>query len=248
MEMDFVEEQNMEMEALESIYMADFVQTSSTSCEIYLQPFTDDDSNVAVTLIAEFPSKYPSVIPSISIEINRGLNEYQRQQLVCLAHETAQNNVGSAMLFSVAEELKSWMMDNNVKLMTEHEQILERKMRREDQKHSRNVVQSDGGASDDDYCNVSESQAVQNGTMLTVENFNLWKEKFEREIKVVWEEEDKLNMDPEASKRMTGKKYFETHALSSVFLAAIEQECERDQGFTISSELYRTGAVDDDLS
>jgi hypothetical protein len=50
--MDHAEEQSMELEALEAIFMDDFVRMSDTSCQIFVQPFsTDDDEESCGMLI-----------------------------------------------------------------------------------------------------------------------------------------------------------------------------------------------------
>lgn len=84
--------------------------------------------------------------------------------------------------------------------------------------------------------------------MLTLENFAEWKAKFDAEIRERWREEDQRNADLEAAKRMTGKAYFESHALSGTFLDAIERECDQQQlGVDISADLYQDDVGDDDF-
>lgn len=39
----------------------------------------------------------------------------------------AEENLGTAMVFTIAEALKEWLVNNNVKALTEHEKIVERK-------------------------------------------------------------------------------------------------------------------------
>lgn len=45
-----------------------------------------------------------------------------------------------AMVFTIAEAIKAWMMENNVRALTEHEKVVERKLQRD---RERGVVDAD---------------------------------------------------------------------------------------------------------
>ena len=59
---------------------------------------------------------------------------------------------------------------------------------------------------------------------MTPENFAAWKEAFDKEMRAAWLKEDEAEIDMEKSKRLSGRQYFEQHAGSASFLAALEAE------------------------
>ncbi|KAF0753647.1 hypothetical protein AaE_005637 [Aphanomyces astaci] len=65
---DYAEEQTMEVEALESIYMDDFakVQDSPLSMKVKLVPDQNGGINhVALSLVFTMPAKYPDALPLV---------------------------------------------------------------------------------------------------------------------------------------------------------------------------------------
>lgn len=117
------EEQEMEAEALQAIFDEQF-EMSDGKWSIQIYPETGDEdemeelNNVGCKLIVELPEAYPDdegAIPMFQIEILKGLAEEHIELLKNLASEEAVANAGSPSIFAVAERLKEWLLDNNVK-------------------------------------------------------------------------------------------------------------------------------------
>ena len=72
--MDPAEEQAMEVEALESIYMDDFkkVGDAPLKMEIHLTP-GEEENHVAIFLDVVAPPEYPEVQPEITVRVDKGL-------------------------------------------------------------------------------------------------------------------------------------------------------------------------------
>lgn len=121
---DHAEEQEMEAEALTAIFDSHFeICSSSQPCQwsISLYPETGDPSeldelnHVACKLLATIPIDYPESLPELSVEIVKGLADEHVTLLEDLAREEAEANHGVPSIFAVAERLKEWLLENNVK-------------------------------------------------------------------------------------------------------------------------------------
>ena len=117
-----VEEQQYEAEALEAIYDTHFSSTISndglTQWHIDLLPDMSDleNNHVACKLIADLPVDYPhGNLPVLSIRVTKGLAPEHADIIENLAQAEAQANEGAPSIFAVAEKIKEWMMENNVK-------------------------------------------------------------------------------------------------------------------------------------
>lgn len=94
-----------------------------------------------------------------------------------------------------------------------------------------------------------EESPIIEGTEVTKENFMEWKLKFDVELDELWRIEDERELDEEKTMRLTGKQYFERHAGSAAFLAALRAQEEEDDEVLVDStddkkELYQ---INDDL-
>lgn len=121
------EEQEMEAEALEAIFMESFKVVKDSQpfrWSVRLAPVDcggdavedEKENHVVVNLLAEIPLDYPeSSPPEIDVEVVRGLAEEQRRQILDLAKEEAEANAGMAAIFTVCEAVREWLGENNIK-------------------------------------------------------------------------------------------------------------------------------------
>jgi hypothetical protein len=109
----------MEAEALESIFVGDFeqVSTSPYHWRVKLQPFPaeDEENHVIASLEAKIPPNYPLEIPELTITSLKGLTSEQLQILSELAKKSSEDNVGMAMIYTICEEIKEWLVAHNEK-------------------------------------------------------------------------------------------------------------------------------------
>jgi hypothetical protein len=118
---DHAEEQEMEAEAMGAIFDTHFCLLSSSpqhqwSVEIYPETGDDDLNHVACKLLVELPSDYPDgSLPIVNVEILKGLAPDHCTVLKTLAEEEAESNFGVPSIFAIAERLRDWLVENNVK-------------------------------------------------------------------------------------------------------------------------------------
>lgn len=222
---DQEEEQAMEIEALEAIFLEDCevvspVAPREVNITIYPIPGDDNDSEnkVGIKLNLKLPKEYPTVLPDMKIEGLKGLTEKHTQILLETAKEEAENNLGMPMIFTISEILKEWLIENNrdqtdqsmyAQMMAKVEDAEREKQKDEEYKQRwENAENEDGGVDQDDEDIVRPVT----GTVVTSENFTEWLNKFAKEKE---EERLKLSATKDKSKsdapdaHMTGREYFE---------------------------------------
>ncbi|KAI9905666.1 hypothetical protein PsorP6_013769 [Peronosclerospora sorghi] len=155
---DYKEEQAMEVEALEAIYMDDFVRLGW-------------NSTVALLLQAEIPETYPNVAPKVCIAsslsittdigllttglcndcqldviVKKGLAESQVKEIKQLLAQQVNENMGMAMMYTLSEAVREYIVENNREGNdgSEHQEMLrrmEQKKRKEEKVEADKIEQ-----------------------------------------------------------------------------------------------------------
>eukprot|EP01006_Ploeotia_vitrea_P045761 TRINITY_DN66967_c12_g5_i1.p1 TRINITY_DN66967_c12_g5~~TRINITY_DN66967_c12_g5_i1.p1 ORF type:complete len:264 (+),score=165.67 TRINITY_DN66967_c12_g5_i1:2-793(+) len=206
------EEQELEVEALQSIFEDDFEVLATKPnrvLQLRVAPNTGDgDDNHVVALVkVTLPAKYPEVVPDIQIIKEKGLVNKQIKILAKLANEAAEENVGEVSVFSISEAVKEWLADHNTP-------------------PSGSADDDDGfsldgsGAGDDDDAQADYVPLVPPGTITTPESFMEWKKLFDEEQAKLRgaDAEDDEKKDAETAKKgkLTGKQIFQLELAKEV--------------------------------
>lgn len=192
-ESNHAEEQSMELEALEAIYADAFSMTSEKPLEwrIHLEPTeggAGEVNHVGINFICRIPEQYPDEAPDVDVEVAKGLTPKQCEELVLLARTQAQENVGMAMGYTIAECLKEWLADNNVPSAVDgsmHGEMLRRmaegdRGRQKIQDEQERAAKARAEDEEDDETIRRRRQA--DGTPVTRESFTAWKAAFDLEM------------------------------------------------------------------
>ena len=84
---------------------------------LYPEQHGEGVNYVGIKVIAKIPVDYPESLPTIEIEILKGLSDDHKQELAIMAAEEAEANLGLPSIFAVCERLREWLAENNVKGM-----------------------------------------------------------------------------------------------------------------------------------
>lgn len=122
--MNHVEEQEMEVEALQSLFFHDneLELVSPTNFVINLLPFPDEEeeNHVSASLEFTYPATYPEVLPEVSVRKVAGLSEKKeavfRDEVMANAMAEAEPSLGMPMVYIIAEVVQNWLRDNNEKV------------------------------------------------------------------------------------------------------------------------------------
>jgi len=232
--MDYDEEQRLELEALESIFMEDYRLVEAEmprKVGVKLVPVPGEDAlgsaenAVAIEVLFTLPEKYPEVLPEMEVHPLKGLTEKSCEHLLELAKEESEANAGMPMIFTVAERLKDWLVENNRDHTDQsmHAQMLlkfeeEEAARKSVEEAERRRYRIEQGLSAGEQGIDEDKPRKIEGTPVTLESFNDWQEKFIAEIKKRKAERAALDVSnsartkaqagAKADAHLSGREYF----------------------------------------
>lgn len=203
---DLLEEQAMEVEALESILMDDMVvidgseaidgATHAPCYQITISALGDgeeedpDDAKqqARLGLVFSHTMTYPEEPPLIRCLSVEGLFDSELKEVEQVLKEHASNSLGMSMIFDLVNEAREWMRTRAgvVDIIEETPEMIQRRLEEEAEERLRAM------------------RAV--GTAVTVDAFNEWVTRFEQETGIA--ASDAAQAKANAS-RITGRKYFE---------------------------------------
>jgi len=188
--MDYKDEQNNEIEALDSIYSGEMEILGSTPHHKFIIPIKseeyepDTDKGLTCKLKFSYTAKYPEEAPEVEICDSENFEEEDEPLLKEHIIQQAQENLGTVMIFTLVSSAQEW-------LNTKWDEIRKRR---------------------EEYAILKEKEAEEaerrrfEGTRVTVESFLAWKARFDTELgaKKVQDREDK------ETRKLTGRELFLT--------------------------------------
>lgn len=248
---DHAEEQEMEEEALEAIYDTHFEKVASSKWSLDIYPESGDPSDldelnhVAVRLLIDLPADYPELsVPSLQVEIIKGLADEHKDELEALAFEAAASLEGTPSIFAVAEILREWLVDNNQKGLDDvsmHAQMMRKKKQGEKaEQKAQETFEAQVALEEITQAEQEELEVRkrrEEGTPCNMENFLAWRARFEAEMAAEKENEvedtdaiKKSNKKKEVDKtgRITGRQHFADQSTNLEALEAAAEQAERD--------------------
>lgn len=234
---DYKSEQADEIEALESIYMENFAvveESPLTKIRLLLEPERDygDEAEdavmfVSLKLFCTFPDTYPDVMPEITVEPVKGIDERQVRQLTDKLAAEAEASVGLAMVFNLAEVAKDWLTENN-KDMDEsaYQDMLERMGHKDESSGGAKAAAAPEEEEDDDF---TKARRLTDGKPVTPDSWKKWFDNFIKETRA----------SKVVSDKATGRELFERND------ASVDKFKETED--KLDAEIELTGANEEDL-
>lgn len=185
---DYNEEQQNEIEAIQSIYPQEYNEISSNprcfSIEVKTEDYGEDSEDGAMCEVKfTFTECYPDEVPYLEIVRYANIDDEDKRELEDYLQSQASENIGMVMVFTLVSALQEQL---NV-------QIDERK-RRHEEEQTRIKEEKE-----------KEEKAKFEGTRLTVQSFLDWHEKFLAETRSSSGRPIKNISGP---KKLTGKELF----------------------------------------
>jgi hypothetical protein len=211
--MDYAEEQQQEIEILQSIYPDELTVYSPTEFDINILLETASERNHRLKLVISYPETYPEVEPELKVQFGELLEgdyleedsdseseaenkvviiaetvDLSKQDLTDLQNELideAADNVGMPSVFTLASSLKD-----------RAEQLFEQKVKTQQKRYDEDMLARE-----------REEQKKFYGTKTTPETFKEWREKFRKELRIDERIIERKNAYHKG--KMTGKQIFE---------------------------------------
>jgi len=185
---DYTEEQQNELEALQSIYPDEFEDFGADGFRIIVRPDEQDEEAPSVlALNVKYTPNYPDELPEFHVESIEGeLTDEQRERIVSTLTASAEESIGMAMIFTMVSMLQEEL----------YQVISEGKQAR---------IEAE-------LAKVRLAEEAENrkfkGTPVTVELFLSWKMKFDKEM-ADKEQEAKGRIKTDGKPKLTGRQLFE---------------------------------------
>ncbi|GAB4842432.1 hypothetical protein Ancab_012404 [Ancistrocladus abbreviatus] len=219
---DYVQEQEMEIAALEAILMDDFkeihsgqsgLSTSSRCFQISIYPQDDETDEsasnpVQLGLIFSHTERYPDEPPLLNVKSLQGISAEDLKTLKGKLEREASDNLGMAMIYTLFTSAKEWL--------------------------SERFAQDSGtyNAAEDEI--AKDEVVIPHGEPVTTETFLAWRERFEAELAL-----ERAKLMPESAltapkeKKLTGRQWFESGRAAAAARGTLpisEESEEEDEG------------------
>jgi len=222
---DHKEEQELELEALTSIYPDEFSLIESDPCcfqvSIACEPEKpeDEDCKVYARLQFTYVDTYPDDPPVIEVRSYEGMDDTDAENLQEFLHQEAQENLGMAMVFTLVSAAQEKLIDFMDKLKNKKE---DEKLRKEKE--------------------AEEAERKKfTGTPVTLETFVAWRRAFEQEVM-----QNKNTKEENFKGKLTGRQLFEQDAsMENSDAAFLEGEVKVDE--SLFQEMDDLDLDDEDL-
>lgn len=256
---NYAEEQELEVEALQSLFEVDkeFETISSTEFKIKLVPDPTGDTvnHVGLTLHITYTSEYPETAPEWEFEKIKGLPDPKTDELKAKVEELIQDSLGMAMVYMIAELCQDFLKDNNVKELSMHEQMMLREEAAAKGEGGDEDEDDEDGDEEDDYDDDNKDPGDEewkglalkdlcaDSDRITVESFMAWKVNFDAEMVAAGV------LKREENKAQTGKAWFLATRASEEKKAADDGDAAPEDGDVVyNAALFGEEADDlDDL-
>lgn len=188
--MDYKDEQNNEIEALDSIYSGEMEILGSTPRHKFIIPIKseayepDTDNGLTCKLKFSYTAKYPEEAPEVEICDSENFEEEDEALLKEHIIQQAQENLGTVMIFTLVSSAQEWLNTKWDEIRKRREEYAVLKQREAEEAERRRFE----------------------GTRVTVESFLAWKSRFDAEMgtKKIQDKEEK------ETRKLTGKELFLT--------------------------------------
>mmetsp|Transcript_18855 Transcript_18855/g.45398 ORF Transcript_18855/g.45398 Transcript_18855/m.45398 type:complete len:255 (+) Transcript_18855:97-861(+) len=237
------EEQELEVEALESIFLDDFEKISATEFYLHLVPDPSappEENHVKATLHVTYTPTYPDDPPCYSIKAQKGLEGRQIQAMKDLVEQEIDNNRGMVMIYTIAEALQNYLRENNKPQLSMHEEMLLRKTGDDADADKENgpTDTADGEGPQPEFKGLADKVLCRPDERVTDEQFATWKASFKQEMVALgyWKVDTKAD-------RLTGKQLFESDATLKDF---DEELPEEDDPNDIRKQVFNESVFDEE--
>eukprot|EP00943_MAST-04B_sp_MAST-4B-sp1_P008750 g8750.t1 len=182
---EYEEEQEMEMEALQSMFLdGEYEQIGDKHFQLTLIPIQGgsyEDNHVSVKVKVEYTPTYPDEKANITVNIVKGLKDSQRKEIQELVDACQEENIGMPCVYSITDVIIEYLNNNNRPAGdgSIHSEMLERqRLKAEAKEEEDRILKLEKAKAEKLQRESEEGQRQRYGTPLTRENFEEFNKKF----------------------------------------------------------------------
>mmetsp|Transcript_16805 Transcript_16805/g.42738 ORF Transcript_16805/g.42738 Transcript_16805/m.42738 type:complete len:264 (-) Transcript_16805:14-805(-) len=189
----YAEDQENEIEALTSMFEEgkEFERISGTEYKLKLVPHPtgEEENHVGVTFHVTYTPEYPDSAPDWELEDVKGLPDEKVEELKGKVEESINENLGMVMIYIVCDAIKDYLLENNVKELSMHEQMMQR-LKGEGKDGEDEEEDEEAGEDDDDdgpneeeeWKGLADKPLCPEKDRISADAFAAWKVKFDEEM------------------------------------------------------------------
>lgn len=196
------EEIEQEIEVLRAIYQDELSGSAATGLILDVRPTPGSEEHCELKLTFTIPKTYPQAAPTVTATPVKGVTVDEANKLLAILKNTAAENIGQQMVFTLASAAKEWLDDLNVHYDERHKKAQEVEAAREAEKEAA----------------AERERERARGTPVTRATFLAWNAKFQEELR-----QKEMAAAKEAAavaaaagldkeKKLTGRALFESDA------------------------------------
>mmetsp|Transcript_21415 Transcript_21415/g.36528 ORF Transcript_21415/g.36528 Transcript_21415/m.36528 type:complete len:260 (-) Transcript_21415:480-1259(-) len=226
--MDYAGEQQMELEAVEAIY-GDTLQeydgqlpsnwnAVGKTYTMTVQPLEEGEEmdgaceeQLQMELMWAHTPLYPEEAPCLDLQSVYGLTNQEIARCMSMLQEEAQQNLGTAMIYTLVAAAKDWLRNRAAQTAVEDPDLVAKRLTK---------VEED-----------RRLAARAHGQSVNVATFAVWKAKFEAERAAAQPKisDGVLKAEEEKAKKLTGKQYFLLQGGNADIAAEADGQFEDDE-------------------
>jgi len=186
---NYKEEQELELEALESIFEEgkELEKISPTEFLLKFKPFPQDEEEnfVGVILRIAYTDEYPETAPEWELKEmwQDAISDQKLEELKGKVEEAIETSLGMAMVYTIAEMLQDWLKENNIKALSMHEEMMKRiggdEVEEEDDPDNEAEVDK---LEEEEWKGLKEKPLCAKEDRITMDAFLEWKRSFDDEL------------------------------------------------------------------
>jgi len=183
----YEEDQENEIEALMSMFEEgkEFERISRAEYKLILVPHPtgEEENHVGVTFHVTYTPEYPDTAPEWDLEDIKGLPDEKVNALKEKIEESINEGLGMVMIYTVCDVIKDYLLENNVKELSMHEQMMQRLKGDDGEDEEEGEDGEDGEEEDEEeWKGLADKSLVPEKERITSDMFATWKVKFDDEM------------------------------------------------------------------
>ncbi|ORX52231.1 hypothetical protein BCR36DRAFT_582732 [Piromyces finnis] len=148
------ERQKLECEALEAIFMDDYISLENNSVwkvkslyptfKIHLIPLdvsNEEEIYVSVDLVVKFTKLYPNSLPELYLENGKGLSDNEIEDILQSIKNLGRELIGNEMIYELSQYIQDYLTEHNKKSFSAYEEMLIRQEVAEKKKQEKELFE-----------------------------------------------------------------------------------------------------------
>ncbi|KAK2964173.1 putative RWD domain containing protein [Blattamonas nauphoetae] len=208
-----LEEQEMEIEALKSIFTEELTEINADPFRfsLFIETENEKQEPISCTLKFGFPPGYPSdEIPHLEVSNMKGVYESKSETIMTEVKQFCNDLLGSQAIFTLVDRVKELLEEHQIRITQLHTASNDQEDGDEEEEEMEYDSEDEERRQqeEDERLMKEADERRKHGTPFTMERFTEWKLQFEKELDA-YEKQKQLELKTRTGGKLTGRELFE---------------------------------------